>query len=878
MNSKIVESIPFIFQTVAEKYKDRIAFNYFDGSWKTITYGEFSSLANNIASLLFSYGINKGDRVAIIAENMPEWCAAYMAILICNCTAVPIDMQFGSDEIKNLLEDSETKIIFYGAKTKENVLKAIEGSSIKVINLDGAVEHWSDEKPLNSSLHHSITPVISPDDIASIIYTSGTTGKPKGVMLTHKNFCSDAEAVIKVNVVTHDDNVLSILPLHHTYPFMCTFLVPVFLGSVITFAPSLKAVEIISAIKRRGVTIVVAVPRLLELIRDSIFSQIKQRKIIANALLKLIDVCGYIRRKSDINIGRIIFKTVHRNFGILKFFASGGARLDPAVMNDLEAVGFTILEGYGLTETSPVVTFNPAKKRKPGSVGKPLHNVEIKTSEDGEIMAKGPMVMKGYFKNEIATKETIINGWLLTGDTGYIDEEGFIFITGRKKEVIVLSSGKNIYPEDVEKVYTSIPLIKEICITEKDGNLHAVIVPDFDYAKKELIGNISEALGWKINAISMKLPEYMRIKGFNLYPEPLPRTPLGKLRRFMVKDLLVTKVKELKVEKEDEGLKKDEFGRKVIECIRVLMKEKVPIKLSDNLELNLGFDSLMRIELVSALETAFSVSLPETFVVEVQNVQDVIDRIREYAGEKQTFEGRHIRWIEILKKEPSNEDMRKVVFSFTNSEMLIAYILFLLQKTLFKILFRLKVYDSHNIPVEGSYIIASNHVSFLDGFVIAASLPFKTFKNIYFLGFQKYFIGKLTSHLARLSHVIPIDPDIYLNKALQMSAYVIKNKKSLCIFPEGGRSFDDSIMPFKKGIGVLALELNIPVIPAFIKGTFEALPRGAKFIKASKVEVFFGMPVYLSDSDMAKKPGGIDKYQFFADELRKKVIVLSEHG
>lgn len=872
MNSKMFESIPFIFRSAAEKYKDRIAFNYFNGSWKTMTYGEFFSLANNIASFFFSYGVNKEDRIAIVSENRHEWCASYMAILMCGGIAVPIDMQLGSNEIKNLLMDSEAKIVFYSSKTGQNVLKAIEGTDIKGINLDsGEIKSLpSDLSPVTRHLSLSL------NDIASIIYTSGTTGKPKGVMLTHQNFCSDAEAVIKANIVTHDDNILSVLPLHHTYPFMCTFLVPILIGATITFTPGLKAAEIISTIKEKKVTIVVAVPRLLELIRDGIFSKIKQRKIIANVLLKAIQICGFIRRRSDINIGKVIFKTIHNNFGILRFFTSGGARLEPGVMNDLEAIGFTVLEGYGLTETAPVITFNPAKKRKPGSAGRPLPDVEIKIRDDGEIMVKGPMVMKGYFKNEIATKEAIVYGWFFTGDTGYIDEEGFIFITGRKKEVIVLSSGKNIYPEDVERVYSSVPLIKEICVTEKEGSLHAVIVPDFDYAKRKLIGNVSEALGWKINAVSMKLPEYMRIKGFTIYSEPLPRTPLGKLRRFMVKDIVI-KVKELKIEKEDEGIREDEFGRKVIECIRFLMKEKIPIKLSDNLELNLGFDSLMRIELISALETAFSVSLPETFVAEVQTVQDVIAKMREYAGEKQIFEGRHVSWIEILKKEPSDEDRRKIVFSFTNLEMLIAYILFLLQKAMFKILFRLKVYGSHSICAEGAYIIAPNHVSFLDGFVIASSLPFRAFKNIYFLGFQKYFVGKLRSHLARLSHVIPIDPDIYLNKALQMSAYVIKNNRSLCIFPEGGRSFDGSTMPFKKGIGVLALELNIPVIPAFIKGTFEALPRGAKFIRPSKIEVFFGMPVYSSDIDMTKKPDGIDEYQFFADELRKRVVALSEH-
>lgn len=870
MNSTMDKTIPSLFQSSAEKYKDLIAFNYFDGSWKTMTYGEFFSLANNIASFLFSCGIHKGERVAIVSENRPEWCASYMGILMCGGISVPVDVQLGSDEIKNLLTDSEAKIVFYSLKTESNVLRAIEGISIKGINLD----KYYFIPPESPSYQGR---AVGGDDIASIIYTSGTTGKPKGVMLTHSNFCSDAEAVIKVNVVTHDDNVLSILPLHHTYPFMSTFLVTVFLGATITFTPGLKAVEIISTIKEKKVTIVVAVPRLLELIRDGIFSKIKQRKIIANVLLEAIEVCGFIRRKVDINLGKVIFKTVHRNFGILRFFASGGARLDPAVMNDLEAIGFTILEGYGLTETSPVITFNPVKRRKPGSVGKPLPNVEIKISEDGEIMVKGHMVMKGYYKNQTATDEVLKDGWFLTGDTGCMDEEGYIFITGRKKEVIVLSSGKNIYPDDVEKVYLSIPLIKELCITEKEGSLHAVIVPDFDYAKKALIGNISEALKWKINDVSMKLPEYMRVKGYTLYSEPLPRTPLGKLRRFMVKDILKVRSEELGARSEDKSLKEDEVGRKVVESIRSLIKEEISIQSSDNLELDLGFDSLKRIEFVSSLETAFSISLPETFIAEVQTVEDVVLKVKEHLGEKIAGEVRYATWKEILQKEPSAEDMKKVGFSFSIIDTALIFILIIIQRILFKLFFRLKVDGRENIPVDYPFVIAPNHVSFLDGFVIASSVPFKTFKNLYFLGFQKYFAGRLGSWFARISHVIPIDPETYLNKALQMSAYMLGQKKAFCIFPEGGRSFDGNLLEFKKGIGVLALELGIPVVPAFIKGTFEALPRRAGFIKPAKIKVVFGRPMSLDSIDIKQKPEGIDEYQLFADELRKRVISLSKN-
>jgi long-chain acyl-CoA synthetase len=866
----MANTIPLIFQSSVEKNKDRIVFNYFDGSWKAMTYEEFFSLSNSIASFLLSNGLNKADRTAIVSENRPEWCAAYMAILMCGAIAVPIDMQLGNDEVRNLLTDSETKIVFYSSKTEANVLKAIERTDIKYINLDTA-------SFTNLPIYPFTHSPVSPDDIASIIYTSGTTGKPKGVMLTHENFCSDADAVIQAKVITHDDNVLSILPLHHTYPFMCTFIVPVFIGATITFAPGLKAADIISAIKDRDVTIVVAVPRLLEMIRNGIISKIKEKKLFSGIVLWMMKLCGMIRVKLGLNIGKIIFKSIHKNFGRLKFFASGGARLEPSIMRDLEALGFTVLEGYGLTETSPVITFNPPEKRKPGSAGRPLPDVEIKVSDDGEIMVRGHMVMKGYYKNLVATNEAIKDGWLLTGDTGYLDEDGYLFITGRKKEIIVLSSGKNIYPEDVEVFYASIPLIKEICITEIQGQLHAVIVPDFEYAKRSLIGNISEALRWEINAISMKLPEYMRIKGYSILAGPLPRTPLGKLRRFMIKEILKAEGKEKKIG-EDRSLMEDEIGRKVADCIMALMAEAVPIMSTDNLELDLGFDSLKSIELVSSLESAFSVSLPETFMAEVQTVGDIVARLKERVSGESIKEGGLVSWKDILQKEPLNEDREKVGFHYSITELFITYTIRLIQTILFKIIFNLRVNGREHIPQSGPFVIAPNHTSFLDGFVIASSVSYKTFKGLYFLGFQKYFAGRFRSWFAKVSHVIPIDPEIYLNKALQMSAYILKNKKALCIFPEGGRSFNGSLMEFRKGIGVLAAEMGIPVVPAFIRGTFEALPRGARFIRPSKIEVFFGKPIDVSDIDMRQKPEGIDKYQFFANELRKRVISLSENS
>lgn len=858
--SKTIPS--FLIQSI-EKYKDKVAFNYYyDGTWRSITYKEFYDQATHFSFLLKEAGINKGDRVCIVSENRPQWCSSYLGILLSGAIAVPIDMQLGHEEIKNIFVDSEPRIVLYSDKTEESVLMAINGH-IKGINLDKC--------NLSPISYHHPQIEISGEDIASIIYTSGTTGRPKGVMLSHENFCSDAEAIIAANLIFESDNVLSLLPLHHTYPFMCTFLLPLVLGASITFSSGLKAVDIFSTIRERSVTIAVLVPRILEMIRNKLFSEIRKRKIVGETISTLAKISGFLRRDLDVNIGRILFPFIHKNFGSLRLFVSGGAKLEPSVMADLESFGFTIIEGYGLTETAPVLTFNPIEKRKPGSAGKPLPNVQIRIADDSEIVVKGPMVMKGYYKNPVATMEVLKDGWLYTGDTGYLDEEGYLYITGRKKEIIVLSSGKNIYPDDVESIYERIPLIKEICIVEKDGSLHAVIVPDFDYAKKAMIGNISDSLIWSINSISMKIPEYMRIKGFTLYPNPLPRTPLGKLRRFMVKEILKEETRGIKKE---EPVILDDFSKKVIECIKMQLKEKIPVNLTDNLELDLGFDSLMRLELLSALESSFSVSLPETFITEVQTVQDVISKMREFEIGKEV-DGKKLSLQDFLKKEPSQEDKEKILFKYKWWQEIIVYPLFVIQKIFFKLFFRMKVIGDLNIPKKGPFIIAANHTSYLDGFVIAASLPFKIYKDTYFLGYQKYFVGRFKSIFARLAHVIPVDPDIYLNRALQISSYVLNNGKILCIFPEGGRSFNGKLLPFKKGIGVLSLELNVPVLPVIIKGTYEALPRGAKFIRFSKIRVSFFNKIDPSDTDLSKKPPKSDDYQFFADELRKRFINFS---
>jgi len=879
-------TIPEKFLDVAAVYPHNTLFHYFRNGWQRTTYEAFAKEVSSLASCLMRTGLEKGDHAAIIAENSPGWCASYLSILTAGGIAVPVDPQLGPAEIQNLLHDSGAKIIFHSHMTEAAVKASAKRLSelnhqVALIDLDGP-----DICPPSKTKEGMRLPETSPEDIASIIYTSGTTGTPKGVMLTHNNFCSDAEALTGLRIVTHEDNVLSVLPLHHTYAFMCTFLVPLFLGASITYSASMKGPDLLFAIRERGVSVLIGVPQLLGLLRNSIMKKIREVPgPLSLLLLKLHGFSGLLREKADINIGRFIFSSAHKAFGRqFRFFTSGGAKLDPRIMRDLEALGFTVLEGYGLTETSPVLTFNPVSRRKPGSAGKPLPSVELRILEpsergEGEIEVKGPMVMKGYCKNISATDEVIREGWFKTGDIGHIDRDGYLFITGRSKEVIVLASGKNIYPEDVEKLYLESPLIKEICILESGSqgiaeSLHAVIVPDFEYAKQTGISNVQEAIKWEINAMSAKIPSYMRVTGYSITKGPFPRTPLGKLKRFMIKaDISRPSEAVGKATKEEELQAQDEISQVITDALRQFLKDKQGIRPEDNLELDLGLDSLSKIELIVSLEKAFSIKLPENFLSDIHTVGELTERLRSQTS--QGFSAEAIgktSWKNILAEDP-----REKILSEESKALLVpVFLMHTLLKLLCKLFFRLETRGLQNIPAGRTFILTPNHTSYLDGFVLLLALPFSYFSNIYTLGLRDFFTGAVKGRLAKISHVIPIDSTSYLNKALQTSAYVLRTGHSMAVFPEGGRSFDGNLMEFKKGVGILAIETGTAVVPVFIEGAFDALPRTATWPRPVKITVSFGSPLYASDIDFSKKPADMDDYQYFANLLRERVKELQK--
>ena len=876
------------------------------------TYKELYEVSQSIAHSLLEAGIKKGDRVAIVLENRPEWGMIYFGIMLAGAIAVPLDPQSGQEEIKFFLNDSESKITFTSSKLlslftgltnsapslQKIIALDIEKSSKEVISFSETISAISDLKPITSM------PEVSPQDIASILYTSGTTGRPKGVTLTHKNFYSNSQSIDKLKLFSDKDNVLSILPLHHSFPFMVTLVIPLFSQSKITYISSLKSEELLGCMRETGVTMLVGVPQLFYMFYKHIFDEIKKIPFLVRLLLSgFIEILWLVRKFTGINLTKPALSKIHRPFGRnLRFFACGGAKLNEEAARFLVKIGFTILEGYGLTETSPVVTFNPLKKQKIGSVGKVIPDVELRIDEPdeygvGEVAIRGPNVMKGYYKEVEETRKVLKDNWFYSGDLGYLDKDGHLHLTGRKKELIILSSGKNISPVEVESHYAKSPFIKGLCVLavgeREEEKLMAVIAPDLDYYRKVGEVNIYGMIKWDLENLSKQCPPYKRIMGFAVTSEDLPRTRLGKLKRFEIKDRYVDELmgmglrkaaEEIPLTDEDLKILSSRIGKKITGTLSKEANLKRQVRLDDHLEIDLGLDSLGRVELMVALEKILKVDIPDSLMAKIFTARELILEIEKLTLKKglRGEEALPIQtpsslWSDILKTDPAKDIIEKIdlfpgwiarIFILLASGIL--YIIF-------KTIWRLKIFGIKNLPPNEAFILCPNHGSYLDGLLIAASLPGWLKKHMFFLGFRVYFEVPIIRNIVKLIRIVPIDPGARLIDAMQACAYILRNGKAACIFPEGARSIDGEIKEFKKGIGILAKELNIRLVPVYIEGSYESWPRTNCLPKPHRIEIIFGRPQTIEElKKEGIRLGAKDDYESIALGIREEVMRLKE--
>jgi long-chain acyl-CoA synthetase len=888
------------FQEIVRRFPERTAFRIkTHHGYEQTTYAEAWRRCSGVARALAAMGLKPGARVAILSENRPEWVIAYLGVYFAGGTAVPLDAQLSPAEWKRLIDDSEAQRIFVSGALLPRLRETLQESHL-ISNLvcfdplsgdrDARSElagfiDWGASQPDSPAL-----PEVKPADVAVIIYTSGTTGKPKGVMLTQGNIVAEISSVMKVIRADENDNLLCLLPLQHVFASILNVLIPLWLGAQVTFIDTLKRSEILEALQQAGISILATVPQFFYLFHGRIQEELKHQHALVRGLFRVMMRANrFCLRVLKLNPGKVFFRRIHRNFGSrLRLFVSGGSAFDARVAQDFYDLGFTILQGYGLTETTGGCSVTRVEDNVIGSVGKPLPGVDMEIADPGpdgigEVRLRGPVVMKGYYKNPAATSEVIRDGWFYSGDLGRFDQGGNLFITGRRKEIIVLPNGKNIYPDEIETHYLQCPFIQEIAVigVAEPGShggserLHGVVVPDFDYLRARKIANAREILRDEIGKWSNLLPKYKRLMSYQIQKDPLPRTTTRKIKRIELKRLIESgQLRGLEagqtareVSPEDQLLLDSPVGQEVVRSIRENY-HRPAVDLSMNLELDLGFDSMQRVELLAGLEQSLNMQLPDDFGAEIFTVRDLIQRLEGLAAAPGAGSARRQNWESILSEEGLAAEDGEWKVHFTGHFLsIVKFVCLRILYVLFRVFFRMEVRGIRNLPGEAPYLICPNHLSYIDPFVVMSVLPYRVFRKVFFVGASEYFENWYMKFLARLANIVPVDPDVHLLRAMKVGAYGLRRGRILCIFPEGARSFEGDVKEFKKGAAILAHEIGTPIVPVGLQGTYEVWPRGSMRIRLHKIKVLFGTPISADQGE---------PYRSDTERLRRVVMDLTK--
>ena len=876
-----------------------------------VTYSELRQSAATLAAWLRNSGRQPGDRIALLAGNSPRWVAAYLGALAAGCIAVPLDTAFHAGQVATLLRDSGSVLLFTDAQHFSTARHAAQGLALELALLEGsppgsgpgAQAAFSptlvDE--ILASGPREISPFpAQPGDAAAILYTSGTTADPKGVTLTQANLVGELEGALGIFDVGPGDAILGVLPLFHALAQMANLLVPLAVGARIVYLETLNTTELLRALRERDITLFCCVPQFFYLIHERMLKEIGRHGLAARLGFRALLKTCRAARALGMNPGKLIFRRVHQMLGSrMRYLITGGSRFDPQVGRDLYALGFEILQAYGLTETTGGATCTPPGSRAIGSVGPPLPGVEVKLldpqpPEDGagpaigEVAIRGPIVMPGYHHRPDATAAVLRDGWLRTGDLGYLDPHGNLFITGRRKEIIVLSSGKNIYPEEIENHYLHSPFIGEICVMGMETRpgepyaqkLHAVVVPNFDVLRERKIVNTREVIRFDIESLSAQMPASKRILSYEIWQHELPRTTTRKLKRFEIEQRVRQQQKSGQLEEEGGAaaepppsaqeqlwLESPQVQR-ALQIVRQESRSGSPeIRPADNLELDLGLDSIQRVELLMALQQEFGAHLPESLMSEVYTVQELVDRVLAAAGSAGAEARAGVDWNSVLQADAPDEFVLAAIRRRPLGTAL-GYLLAKMLQIFFQDRFRLRISGLEKLPQSGPCLICPNHQSFLDPIVLACVLPWPLFRDAFSLGTTEIFGSILPRRAARLLKVVPVDPDSALVSAMRAGAYGLRRGKVLVLFPEGERSIDGVPRNFKKGAAILATHLRLPIVPVAMDGFYEVWPRGKKYQGPHPLRIAFGDPLL----PPAGSAGGENAYTALTAELKARIL------
>ena len=841
-----------------------------------LSYAELHSMAESVGAWLRLNDVPAGSRCAIFADNSARWVVSYLGTYAQGCTAVPLDSNYHADQVHKLLLDSGAQLLFTDVKHLPMAREAVADTPSRIVLLEGAEDGTAGSVDAMIAAGPGAFTASDPQekDLAVLLYTSGTTSDPKGVMLSHGNLAFEVAEVAKLVSYTEKDSILGILPLFHSLAQVTNLLLPLSVGARVVYLETLNTTELLRALQDRAITSFCVVPQFFYLIHERIEKEINKRGFVAKRAFGGMLALNRASRKLGINLGKALFGKIHATFGKhMRLLVTGGSRFDPDIAREFYELGIDILQAYGLTETTGGATVTPPGDLVIGSVGKPIPGVELtivdpQPSDDappsGEIAIRGPNVMLGYYNRADATATAFKDGWFLSGDLGYIDRRGHVFITGRKKELIVLANGKNLYPDEIESYYLKSEFIKEICVMALSGidgdpkkeQLHAVIVPNFEVLKEKKIVNAKEAIRWDVEGISHEMPSVKRILSYDIWQEELPRTTTKKIKRFEVEK----RVKEQKARGDsgsaEEKPPEQELSaadaawleqadvERVLPIIQEASKSKTAIVPETSLELDLGLDSMQRIELLVSVEEELGGKVDEAELGEIYTVRQLVDAVVASAAAGGGKRTESAGWSTVLQEESTDPE----VLALARPSMFWTGLWFGVAKCVYllsRVLNGLKVTGMEHLPEKGPFILSSNHQSYIDPAILGAILPWKHFKNLFSVGTSEIFGTGIMHWIAGQLHVVVVDPDANLVPAMKAGAFGLRHGKVLILYPEGERSVDGTPKRFKKGAAILATHLRVPIVPIAIEGFYDAWPRGKPFFQkfTAKFTMAFGEPI-----------------------------------
>ena len=754
---------------------------------------------------------NKGiKKVGIYSENRLEWIFAFYAALQDNCIAVPIDYMASPEDVAYIIDDCQPEVLFISEAMVETYAKVSLKSTFKP-----EIIVFEAHPPVADQPESTWIGPEDEDTTAVIIYTSGTTGSPKGVMLSYTNIIQNMIAVIDAKIFQAESQVLILLPLHHVFPLVGSLMVPLYAGGTLVVSPSMQTPDLMKTLADNQVTVMIGVPRLYELMYRGLMAKINS-SVIAKALL------GLVYRTKSRKLGRLIFKKIHEGLGgHLLYLIAGGAALNKEVGTFFYAIGFDILEGFGMTEAAPMITFPRPGKVKIGSTGQALPGLTVEI-RDGEIVAKGPSLMKGYYNRPEETAEVIKDGWLYTGDLGRIEKGGYLYITGRKKEIIVLPNGKNINPVEVEmKLEGSSPAIKEVGVFMHKEMLHAVILPDYKFLEDNNIDDVSQYFRESVlSPFNAEMSSYKRIMQFTLVHSELPRTRLSKLQRFKLEDLIN--------QTESEKPKSKDPDTAEYRAVKSFIESQVDMDVSpeDHLIFDIALDSLGKLSLIDYIDKTFGVKIGEEQLMKFPSIKTISEYIRKH---KLFHKQEDTTWTGDL-KEDTEVDLPRYSF-------LLGLIVHSV-RSVANIFIKTEVKGLENIP-EGACFFTPNHQSKLDAFLVLAYLDEKTLKETYSYAKKDHVKGMIRKYLAHRTNIIIMDLARDLKESIHKMAEVVKLGKKILIFPEGTRTETGGVGSFKKTYAILSTELAIPVVPIAISGAYYGDKSDKMRVKRTKITVEF---------------------------------------